>query len=546
MTVSPNLHQTPSKLGRSPYKRLLFSALLMLGVLAFAGSPALGKTFKWAFQGELKGLDPYSLNESFTLGFLTNIYEGLVKRDKNLQIEPALAERWEVLEPTRWRFHLRRGVKFHNGNPFTADDVVFSATRVRSEGSDLKTRLPADAKVVKVDDYTVDFVLGGPNPILHYEWETWFIMDKEWTEANGSVKVTSASDQNASHASLNANGTGPFRLISHQTGVKTVLEPNQAWWSTPEHNITRGEFTPIASDATRVAALLSGELDMVYPVPVQDIKRINANRGTIALTGPELRTIFLGMDQKRDELLHSSVKGKNPFKDLRVRQAFYHAIDIAAIRDKIMRGLATPSAIMISPFLFSRGDQFSRLPHDPAKSKRLLREAGYPDGFAVGMDCPNDRYVNDEKICQAVVGMLAKVGVKINLNAQPKAQYFAKVLASGGYDTSFYLLGWTPGSFDSYNVLLNLHNCRDAKGNGGPFNLGGYCNPKVDQLTQQVLVENDPQKRDSLIQAAYALTTSEVSHIPLHQQGLAWGKRDSVELSQRADNYVQLFYVTKK
>lgn len=510
------------------------------------GTAASAETLRYAFQGTLNQLDPYTLNETFTLGSHGNVYEGLTRRAPDLTIEPALAESWEVVEPNRWRFHLRKGVKFHNGNDFTADDVVFSAERVRSEGSDLSSRIGADVKVEKVDDHTVDFVLTGPNPILHYEWDTWYIMDKEWTEANNAVKVTSASDTTPNHAALNANGTGSFKIVSHEAGVKTVFEKNENWWDKAKGNIDRVEFTPIGSDATRVAALLSGELDMVYPIPVQDIKRVNDNAGTKALTGPELRTIFLGFDQKRDELLYSNVKGKNPFQDVRVRKAFYQAIDINAISDKVMRGLSTPSALLISPFQYSRSDEFERYPYDPEAAKALLTEAGYGDGFSVGMDCPNDRYVNDEAICQAVAAFLARVGIKVDLNAQPKAQYFAKVLASNGYDTSFYLLGWTPGSFDSWNVLHNITGCRDDKGKGGPFNLGGYCNPKVDELSAQVLVENDPVKRDELIAQAFTIIHDDVSHIPLHQQGLAWGVSENVEVAQRADNQFHFRWVTKK
>ncbi len=527
-------------------KKRTFGSAVLAAALAMGLSSASAETFKYAFQGTLKSLDPYSLNETFTLGFLGNVYEGLTRRDGDLNIQPALAESWEVVEPTRWRFHLRKGIKFHNGNDFNADDVIFSADRVRSEGSDLKTRINAEVKFEKVDDHTVDAILPSPNPILHYEWDTWAIVDKEWTEANDSVKVTSASDEAATKISLEANGTGPFKIVSHDVGVTTVLEPNGGWWDSAKHNLTRVEFTTIPSDATRVAALLSGELDMVYPVPVQDIKRVNDNATTTALTGPELRTIFLGFDQMRDELKYSNVKGKNPFKDVRVRQAFYKAIDIEAIKSKVMRGLSTPSAIMISPFLYARSGEFTRMPHDPDGAKALLADAGYGDGFEVGMDCPNDRYVNDEAICQAVTAMLAKAGITVNLNAQPKAKYFAKVLASGGYDTSFFLLGWTPGSLDSWNVLANLEACRDEAGKGGAFNLGGYCNPKVDELKDMILVENDPAKRDDLIKQAFDITTSEVSHIPLHQQGLAWGISNNVELVQRADNQFMMYHVNKK
>lgn len=502
------------------------------------------ETLRFAFQGSLNSLDPYTLNETFTLGMLGNVYEGLTRRGAKLEIMPALAESWEVVEPNRWRFHLRKGVKFANGNDFTAEDVVFSAERVQAEGSDLKTRLPENIKVEAVDDYTVDFVTDGPNPILYYEWDTWYIMDKEWATEHDAVAPTTAADVTKGYAAFNANGTGPFVIESHEPGVKTVLKPNPGWWDTPKHNLTEVIFTPIGSNATRVAALLSGEIDFMYPVPTQDIKRVDSNPDTSMLIGPELRTIFLGMDQMRDELLYSDIKGKNPFKDQRVRQAFYQAIDIEAIKQKVMRGLSTPSALMISPFLFSKSGDFSRYPYDPEGAKKLLEEAGYGDGFEVGMDCPNDRYVNDEAICQAITAMLAKIGVKVNLNAQPKALYFAKVLAPGGYDTSFYLLGWTPGSFDSYNVLHNMYGCRNEAGDGGPFNLGGYCNEKLDALAAKVLVETDADKRDQMIAEAYTIGHDDVAYIPLHQQGLAWGVRKGTNVVQRADNVVMLYEIT--
>ena len=281
---------------------------------------------------------------------------------------------------------------------------------------------------------------------------------------------------------------------------------------------------------------------MVYPVPVQDSDRIEANDGTSVLVGPELRTIFLGMDQFRDELLYSSVKGKNPFKDKRVREAVYRAIDIEAIKDKVMRGRSDPAAIMISPKLFALAGDFKRLDYDPEKAKALLAEAGYPDGFELGMDCPNNRYVNDEQICQAIVAMLARVGIKVDLLAQPKAKYFAKVLAPK-LDTSFYLLGWTPGSLDSWNVLFNLHGTYDVESGNGKFNLGRWSNAEFDELTKQVLSETDVEKRDQLIKKAYEISVGDIAYIPLHQQALAWGKRDNIDLKQRADNQFMLFYV---
>ena len=516
--------------------------------LTWAVVPASAQTLRYANQGDLKSLDPYTLNVTTTHAHLGQVYEALTARDKDLKIIPGLAESWEIPEePTRWRFHLRKNVKFQNGDPFTADDVVFSADRVRAKGSNMQARVPADAKVVKIDDYTVDFILTSPNPILHSTWDTWYIMDKKWAEANNATEPTPAAATSPSYASLNANGTGAFTVESHQPGVKTVFKANPNWWQKPEHNLKEIVFTPIGSDATRVAALLSGEVDIIEPVPIQDIGRVDSSPNAQVLKGPELRTIFLGVDQLRDELLYSNIKGKNPFKDIRVREAFFKTVDIELIKTRVMRGLSTPSALMIAPQLFKLSGDFTRPKLDPDGAKKLLAEAGYPDGFEVTMDCPNDRYVNDAAICQAVVGMLARIGIKVNLLAQPKAQYFAKVLKPGGYQTSFFLLGWTPGTFDSHDILTNIMGCRDdPKSARGEANLTGYCNKKLDAIADQVLVEADVAKRDLLIKEGFEIAAKDYAYIPLHQQALAWGVSKKLKVVQRADNQVLPYWMIKE
>jgi peptide/nickel transport system substrate-binding protein len=513
-------------------------------VLALAATPAAAKTFRYAFQGDLNALDPYTLNESFTLGALGNVMEGLTKRDKDLKIIPGLAERWEIIDPLKWRFYLRKGVKFHGGEDFTADDVIFSLERMRSPGSQIRTRAPADMKAVKVDDHTVDFVLTSPNPILHAEWDTWYIFSKKWADANGATQAQSAQATSLNPFALKANGTGPFTIVSHEPGVKTVFKPNPNWWGKPEHNLDEVVFQTIKSDATRVAALLSGDIDMMDPVPVQDIDRVKSNPNVTVLTGPELRTIFLNMDSMRDELLYSNVKGKNPFKDARVRKAVYQAIDMEAIHAKVMRGMSANSALLISPLLFARAGEFKRWPYDTAAAKKLLTEAGYPNGFEVTLDCPNDRYVNDEGICQAVAQMLSRIDVKVKLNAMPKAKFFQKAGQTDKYDSSFNLLGWTPGSFDSWNVIANIIGCRDANGKGGLFNYGGYCNQRIEELAQKILVETDTAKRDEMIAEAFRINHEEAGVLPLHQQALAWGVSKKVNIVQRADNQI-LFYWAK-
>jgi len=525
-------------------------ALAALCAAAIVAGPALApeasaKTLRFAFQGELKAVDPYAINESFSLSANSAVYEGLIRRKPDMSIEPALATSWETLDPLHWRFHLRKGVKFHEGQDFTADDVVFSAQRVHSAGSDIKNRVPLDAEVVKIDDYTVDFILKTPNPLLINEWESWGIFSKKWCEEHGATEATAMNATTPPYAALHANGTGPFILVSHEPGVKTVWKKNPNWWDKPKHNLDEVVFTPIPNNATRVAALLSGEIDWMDPVPLPDQARVNANPGTEVKAGPELRTIYLGFDQVRPELGHSNVKGKNPFKDVRVRKAFYQAIDEEAIKTKVMRGLATPAALLIAPVLYSETGDFNRIPFDPEAAKKLLAEAGYPNGFEVQLDCPNDRYVNDEAICQAVVGMLARIGVKIDLVAEPKSKYFAKILAAGGFDTSFYLLGWTPGTLESYNVFQYILQCRDEKGNGGGNNVGDYCNPKVDQLARDALQEPDQEKRDDIFKKAWQLALfDDVGYIPLHQQALAWGLSKKVHVPQRPDNFYAFSWVT--
>ncbi len=530
----------------SVLRTLAGAAAVFSLVLLTAAPPAMAQTLRYANQGDLKSLDPYTLRETTTIAHHGQVYEGLVGRGKDLQLIPALAEKWETPEPTRWRFYLRKNVKFQNGDPLTADDVIFSADRVRAKGSDFTTVIPADAKFVKIDDYTVDIVLTKPNPILTSQWDIWYIMSKKWAEANNAAAPTPAAATSPSYASLNANGTGPFKIESHQPGVKTVFKVNADWWGKPEHNLKEIIFTPIASDATRVAALLSGEVDIIEPVPVQDIARVNGTATASVLAGPELRTIFLGMDQIRDELLFSNIKGKNPFKDGRVREAFYKAIDIETIKSRVMRGLSTPSALMIAPSLFKLSGDFTRPKFDLEGAKKLMADAGYPQGFELGMDCPNDRYVNDAAICQAVVSMLARINVKVNLNAQPKALYFAKVFKTGGFNTSFYLLGWTPGTQDPHNVMHDIMGCRDDPASPrGATNLGGYCNKEFDKLTDAVLLETDTAKRDAMIKQAFEMAIKDWAYIPLHQQALAWGVSKKVKIVQRPDNQVLPYWAVK-
>ena len=515
---------------------------LLAGLLVAGGAGAA--TFKFADQGDPSSMDPHSLNESFQLNFTGNIYEPLVGRGKKLEVVPLLATSWKPTGPTTWRFELRRNVKFHDGSPFTADDVIFSLERAKAEASDVKGHVAAIKEIRKVDSHTIDVITHAPFPILPDALGSWLIMSRAWCEKNNATGPVDVRKGKENAATLKAVGTGPFVLRSRQPGVRTELIANPAYWDKVEGNVTEVIFTPIGNDATRVAALISGDIDMMQPVPVQDALRVGAHPNLRMMQGPELRSIFLGMDQARDELLYSNVKGKNPFKDKRVRRAFYQAIDIEAIRSRIMRGAATPTNLMVAPGIKGFVAELNaRLPYDPAAAKKLLTEAGYPNGFEVGMNCPNDRYVNDSEICQAVAAMLARIDVKVNLNSETKVTYFPKILSR---NTSFYLLGWTPTTYDSHNPLLQLMMTPVDKGAQGQFNLGSYSNKRLDELTGQIAVELDEAKRNALIAEAFRIHADDIGHLPLHQQALAWGMKRNVEVVQLPDNYNWLKWVVVK
>jgi peptide/nickel transport system substrate-binding protein len=521
-----------------------FAAILAAAGFVAAAPVASAKPFKFANQGDMTTADPHGLFETTTLMMQGYVYEGLVRIGKDLEIEPALAESWKQTDPKTWVFSLRKGVAFHDGGAFTADDVVYSFARAKSEGSDLKTPVATVESVTKIDDHTVQIVTRSPNPILLREFPFLYMVSKSWIEKNNAADPVDVRKGKENYATRNANGTGPFMLKERQPGVKAVFVPNAKWWDKLESNITEATFTPIGNDATRVAALLSGDIDMMEPIPIQDVDRVKAAAGRKVMQGPELRTIFLGFDQERAELLESNVKGKNPFKDARVRKAFYQAIDIEGIRRTVMRGASTPAALMIGPGIAGfDAAQNQRFAHDADAAKKLLAEAGYPNGFEVGMDCPNDRYVNDERICLAVVPMLARIGITVKLHAQSKATYFPKILSR---NTSFYLLGWTSSSYDAHNPLISIFATPDKSKGRGTFNLGGYSNARVDALTDMIQTETDQAKRGAMIKEAFQIHKDEVGHIPLHQQALAWGMKDNVDLVQRADNVMKLEWVKVK
>ena len=517
-----------------------YTATAAAAALILLSSLSQAVTLRVANAGDVQSMDPHSLNESLQLSFTGNVYDPLVTRGKDMSVQPSLATKWTQTSPTVWRFELRKGVKYHDGTPFDADDVVFSFKRAAGDGSDMKGYTAPIKQVRKVDAFTVDIETTAPFPILPDTLTTLAMMSHKWCEANRAETPVDRRKGIENAASFHANGTGAFRLRERNPSQRTVISRNIGWWGKFEGNVDEVVFMPIGNDATRVAALLSGEVDVMEPVPLQDVERVKAAPNLSVLQGPELRTIFLGMDQKRDELQFSNVKGKNPFKDKRVRQAFYQAIDIETIKTRVMRNAATPTALLLGPGVKGfQPDMNKRLPYDPEAAKKLLADAGYPAGFEVTMNCPNDRYVNDAAICQAVAANLARVGVKINLQAESKLTYFPKILRR---DTSFYLLGWTPSTVDAHDPLYNLMSTPTDKGQGS-FNLGSYSNPALDELAAKVQSETDQTKRNNLIREALKVHADDIGTIPLHQQALAWGFAKKVTLVQMPTNFMNFGWI---
>jgi len=502
------------------------------------GAPAAAETFRWAGQTDPQTLDPHAVSSTPVLGFLNNVYEGLVRRGQDMTIEPALATGWEPIgDGEGWRFTLREGVTFHDGATFDADDVIFSYERASSEQSDVSSWFAPVSRVEKVDQYTVDIFTSAPNPIFPDSIANWMMMDSGWAEENDTARP---DKEQGNHATLNANGTGAFRVTGREPGLETTLAPFDDWWGEAEHNITEAIFTPIQNPATAVAALISGDVDMINPVPIQDAERLAAREGVKVIKGIEARVIMLGVGHDHAQLKFGADAGEpNPFQDVRVRRAVAQAISVPAILQTIMRGNAEPASQLVSPAMRGFSEPNAEgVTQDIEAARALLDEAGYGDGFSFGLKCPNDRYLNDEAVCQAIVSMLAQVGLEAELETMPVRNYWPE-LREDAFD--MFLLGWSPGTFDAEHPIRFL--VATPEGNLGTWNFGGFSNDRIDEILPMIQSEIDDTRRQELLDEAAAIIQDEVAYVPLYVQPLVWGARESIELVQRPDDFFILRWV---
>ncbi len=522
--------------------RNTIAGVVTAAALTALSSVSHAETFKWAGTTDPQTMDPHATNSAPVLGFLNNVYEGLVRRNKEMKIEPSLAESWEQLGADGWRFKLRSGVTFHDGSELTADDVLFSYERASSEESDVRSWFAPVESVAVVDDLTIDFLTKAPNPLFPDSIANFMIMDRGWTTDNDAARPSKEAEN---HATRNTNGTGAFTVTSRDPGVKTTLKPFSGWWDTTESNISEAIFTPIGESATGMAALLSGEIDFISPIPLQDVPRMKERSGFTVHEGVEARVLMFGFAHQAEELKFSDdVTGKNPFQDVRVRQAAYQAVNVDALIDKVMRGNAQPASQLVSGAMKGYSEaNAARLAYDPDAARQLMKDAGYENGFSFGLQCPNDRYINDEAICKAAASMFAKVGLNAELTSMPVRNYWPE-LREDKFD--MYLLGWSPGTFDAEHPIRFLASTPNKEKKLGSWNFGDYSNSRIDELLPMIQTELDDGKRQAMIDETTALMQQEVAYIPMYVQPLIWASKDNIELTQRTDNFFILRWVSIK
>ncbi len=508
--------------------------------MALTTAPLDAETLRWARVGDALTMDPHAQNEGPTHTLNHHVYETLVGRAVDGALTERLATEWRIHpdDDTVWEFTLREGVTFHDGTPFTADDVVFSINRAMAETSDMKGLHASVVEVTAEDDLTVHIRLDGPSPLYVQNLTNTFIMSRAWAEEHGVEAPQDFAGGEESHAVRNANGTGPYMLVDRDPEVRTELAVFEDHWDdAPE--VTRIIYTPIAEAATRVAALMSGEVDVVQDVPVQDIARLEQTDGIKVEKGPENRVIFFAYDQGSESLQSANVDG-NPFADPRVREALHLALDRDAIQQVVMRGESLPTGVTTPPFVNGWTEELDAYPEpDYERARELLAEAGYPDGFSFDLHTPNDRYLNDEAITQAYVGMLGRIGIDANMVSQTRSLHFPLIQ---NRETDFYLLGWGVPTFDSQYVFdFLVHTTEGARGG---WNGSRYSNPEVDALIQEMATETDLDVRDAMIAEVWEQVQEDRVFLPVHNQLLAYAMRDDISLPVHPENQPRMTDVT--
>ncbi len=498
--------------------RKLFTVAAAAALCFAVSTAAQAKTLKLAYDADPVSLDPHEQLSGGTLQFSHMVFDPLVRWTRDLGFEGRLATSWERVDEKTMRFNLRKGVKFHSGNEMTALDLVWTFDRLKKSPDFKGLFTPFEAMRV-VDPNTIDLVTAEPYPLVLHQATYIFAMDSKFYtgfDSNGKSKAAIVKHGDA-FASTNASGTGPFIVESREQGVKVVFKRFADYWDTKSPgNVSEIIMTPIKEGPTRVAALLSGDVDFIAPVPPADMDRIEKNADTQLVTMGGTRIITFQMNQERVE----------HFKDVRVRQAIVHAINNEGIVQKIMKGFATAGGQQ-GPKGYA-GYKENLVPrYDLKKAKALMKEAGLEDGFSITMMAPNNRYVNDAKIAEAVASMLSKINIKVDLKTMPKAQYWPEF---DKRSADMMMIGWHSDTEDSANFSEFLTMTPNSETGYGQYNSGNYGNPKVDELVLKSQSMTDPEARAKVLQEVEQILYDDAAFVPLHWQNLAWAARKGVEL----------------
>jgi len=520
--------------------KALSLAVAVCATLLFA-VPLQAKPLRFASAFDPQSMDPHSLALLYQSRVVSQIYDSLVNRDREFRLEPSLATSWRMVDARTWRFALRPNVKFHDGTPFAADDVVFSIERALAKTSQRAFQLRGVTGARKVDELTVDVLLSAPDAVLPEKLVFIGMMSRAWAEKNGVALPQDFNARQETFAVRKANGTGPFMLKRYEPDARLVLTANPDWWGRgTTHgggNVTEVTYTVIQSDATRMAALATGEADFVIDPPFQDVARLQQDKRLTFASTTDIGTQYLGFDQARSELESSDIKGRNPFKDLRVRKAVYHAIDIDSIVAKVLRGQATPTGSHVSALVDGYLPELDRrLPYDPAAARAALKDAGYPNGFSVQLDCVNVTF--RAAVCQAITAMLAQVGIRVTFQPAPSALFFPKLTQA---TSSFFEFGWIPTT-DPWSMLNSIVRTHDGAG-AGQFNGGRYSNPKLDALIDAIRVEPDFARRRQLAGDALRLMSDDLPLLPLYRRKINWVMRPNIHAVPWPNDILELRFV---
>lgn len=535
--------QKTTLLGKNALLGLLLSSLTFL----VHAQDNVMKTLRWSSAGDFLTFDVHAQNESLNSAANAAVYETLVRYNQKMQIEPCLATQYESVKDG-FLFTIRQGVKFHEGQTLSTEDVAYSINRALMPESQFKAAASGILGAQAINDREVLIKTSSGSPVFLNQLTALRIFNKDWLTKHNALRPQNYVGGEESYLARHANGTGPFKLESREVNVKTVFVANHQWWDEPNRkgNLERVEYLPIASPATRTAALLSGQVDFVLDPAPQDLSRLSRSGTLKVVSSAEDRVMMIALDQHRDQSPYiKDKKGDplkvNPFKDERVRQALSLAVNRDALVKSVMRGKAVATQSLVSNSVLGYSAEVAKpYDYDPVKAKALLKEAGYENGFSFILDTPNNRWVNDENLCKALASMWAKIGIDVNVRSMPRAQYFPKVLS---FDSSAGLVGWGSTTLDAYQPLQSLVATFDNQSGAGISNIGRISNEKADEIIKTLAIAEDPQKRILLAREVLKIDKEEALHIVLLQPMFSWVMKQNVDEITRPDNRLTLEWI---